>query len=244
MKTDEFCFIPWQGPDSARQTAVAMRLGKPVVLTAQTFGLNVEHLLQGETLNYAEQARAAQFKVTQAREAFVVSRGLVRAVLGHFGDMFASLVPINAEPNQKPALGPAFSWQVDFNISHSSHWIACAFVNSGKVGVDIELGSQTVIADPVSLARMVCSPAELTYLISVPENHKRCVFLDIWRRKEALLKAAGLGLSGDPQAVTVVSSFGAPEPWVYYLGARWRICVLENEDIPPVAIAFCASICN
>jgi len=79
-----------------------------------------------------------------------------------------------------------------FNLSDADDWIAMAFSWEAPVGIDIETirpieGMEQVITD-------CFSPKEQAY---VQEKDTLVRFWQIWNRKEACLKALGLGLQDD-----------------------------------------------
>lgn len=105
----------------------------------------------------------------------------------------------------KPALMTA-SGQLNrpdlrFNLSHTR---GAALIGIGvglELGIDIEW--HRPMNDLDALARSVMSDTEMEqWLILKPEDRTRA-FYHLWTRKEAYLKAIGLGLYRDLQEVTV-----------------------------------------
>jgi 4'-phosphopantetheinyl transferase len=89
-----------------------------------------------------------------------------------------------------------------FNISHSSDSLAIA-VSLSQVGVDIE---RKRYVNPHQLARACMSEAERADLSLMSEPAALEYFFRIWTAKEALLKAAGLGLQIDPKQISLTIS--------------------------------------
>lgn len=50
-------------------------------------------------------------------------------------------------PGEKPRLAPTPAPHPDFSISHSGPWVACAAVTVGRVGLDVEMGTDAHIAE-------------------------------------------------------------------------------------------------
>ncbi|MBE6574636.1 MAG: 4'-phosphopantetheinyl transferase superfamily protein [Ruminococcaceae bacterium] len=71
-----------------------------------------------------------------------------------------------------------------FNISHSGEWV-CLGVSKNEIGVDIEKHNET----RTRLAKRFFSAKEQTKCKTVKD------FFDIWTKKEAFIKAVGIGLS-------------------------------------------------
>lgn len=79
------------------------------------------------------------------------------------------------------------------SLSHADGLIALAVAGSGPVGVDIEPADRA--ADMPEIAARVCHPDELDALAGLPEPARARALLSLWVRKEALLKAAGIGMA-------------------------------------------------
>lgn len=79
---------------------------------------------------------------------------------------------------------------LDFNISHSGHWVLLAVARRGPVGVDVE--RQAPSRDLVGIAKRYFSPEEAECV----EHEGPAAFYRFWTAKEAALKAAGTGISG------------------------------------------------
>ena len=80
-----------------------------------------------------------------------------------------------------------------FNISHSEDRALLAVTTGCEVGVDIEAVRTDWAPDDV--ARRFFSPHECAWLYALPAEMRRAAFFRIWSRKEAYIKAHGLGLS-------------------------------------------------
>lgn len=78
------------------------------------------------------------------------------------------------------------------SLSHAEGLVALA-VSNGPVGVDIEPAGRA--ADMPGIAMRVCHPGELDALAGLPEPSRARALLSLWVRKEAFLKAAGIGMA-------------------------------------------------
>src|SRR3546814_6922343 len=78
------------------------------------------------------------------------------------------------------------------SLSHSGTAVAIALTGAGAIGVDIEPASRA--RGLLDLASRICHPIELTALSAMPEPAREAALLRLWVRKEALLKALGVGL--------------------------------------------------
>ncbi len=97
----------------------------------------------------------------------------------------------------KPALAGA-ALALDFNLSHSGDWLACAVTTGTPVGVDLEhchSGRATM-----KVARRFFRPEEVVALQDCCEAQQRDRFYDFWTLKEAAVKARGEALVPGLQA--------------------------------------------
>jgi len=89
----------------------------------------------------------------------------------------------------------------DFNISHSGQLVVCAFVQEGRVGVDVadlnEFGEYNDLLDSV------LTPQEKTRLELNSCSQKQKCFARYWTVKEAILKFSGVGLHIEPPQINV-----------------------------------------
>ena len=101
------------------------------------------------------------------------------------------------EMSGKPRLTIAGPHVVAFNVSHTDGASVLAVSNGGiDVGVDVEAAID--LPDAVSLAKRMLRDAERAALGDGDRMVAPRTLLQRWTEKEAVLKAAGLGLSCDP----------------------------------------------
>lgn len=166
-----------------------------------------------------EAARAARFRFERDRFAFVARRGILRTLLGRCLAQEAITLPLTANRYGKPALDAGLSGvDLRFNISHSAGLALFAFAVARDVGVDIEAVRPDVDCELV--ARSVFSESEQRALRSVPAADRRAAFFACWTRKEAYIKARGVGLSMALDQFDVTLQPGEPA------------CLLATRDDP------------
>ncbi len=169
-------------------------------------------------LSADEQDRADRLVRPGDTERFVVGRGKMREILAIYTGTPADSLSFSYGPQRKPDLpgGPAF------NLSHSDGWAALVVApdttESVQLGIDIE--AERAVEDGV--AAQYFSTSEYAALSALPDRDWMGGFFRCWTRKEAVIKAAGSGLStpldsfnvtlapGDPARITRVSGDLAP----------------------------------
>ena len=88
--------------------------------------------------------------------------------------------------------------ELHISISHCPQAVAAVVCDSMPVGIDIE--ARRSVSAP--LFRRVCSPAELAEIEASPDPQMH--FLQLWTRKEAILKCRGTGIMGFGSMVTAL----------------------------------------
>jgi 4'-phosphopantetheinyl transferase len=79
------------------------------------------------------------------------------------------------------------------SLSHADGLVAIAVSSAGPVGIDIEPATRA--GDMVEIAGRVCHPRELAARAALPDREREGALLSLWVCKEALLKAAGIGMA-------------------------------------------------
>ena len=173
-----------------------------------------------------ERTRSAKFRIPRIREQFVVARGRLRFLLGHYLGLPPLAVPILYTDSGKPHLPPGFP--LHFNVSHTDGLAAFAFGRS-RVGVDVE--RDRPMPDAAALVARFFSRREGEGFGSVPAVEYSAAFFRAWTRKEAVLKAIGRGVQSlDCCDVT----FGQHDPVQllrldedHAAGDKWRMFAWE-----------------
>lgn len=144
----------------------------------------------------AERARAARFRQTADAHRHLIGRGVLRFALGRLsGAAPASLVFRESDRGKLTVdVGPSF------NISHSGNEVLVALAPRGRLGVDVEAVRHH--EDLFDIARRSFVASEVDALQRAPRGEQLRHFYRVWARKEAMLKALGVGIS-DLAALTV-----------------------------------------
>ncbi|MFJ8104485.1 4'-phosphopantetheinyl transferase family protein [Streptomyces sp. NPDC096132] len=150
-------------------------------------------------LDPVERARLDATPDPATRGRFLVGCALSRLLLGELLGMPPADVPLRrvcprcGGPHGKPRLdAPAGSAAYDFSVTHSGALIGVAVCAGAEVGLDVEDADAALDVD--SAARIALSARESAILRSLPPADRKPAFLRIWTRKEAVLKALGVGL--------------------------------------------------
>lgn len=165
-------------------------------------------------LSARERKRADRFAYDRHRRRYTVAQAHLRRVLGQLTDTSPERIHFHYEEKGKPYLpaGPSF------NQSHSEDRLMIGVAASGRLGVDIEELRQVRLM--LGIADKNFAPDEAARMHAAPANERRRLFFRIWTRKEAFLKALGVGLTHPLRSFSVDPTPGA---------ARG---LLQVEDLP------------
>ena len=151
----------------------------------------------GDMRKYVTDAELTEFsrsKNFHQGNTRIACRAVLRYLLCKYANLNADSVIIRKNKNGKPYLHHS---DVHFNVSHNDSSFLIAISSFGRVGVDIEIPDDRE-----------SEPELLDYAFS--EHEKRELesgtpFLEIWTRKEALLKAVGVGLLNNLWQINTLS---------------------------------------
>jgi len=155
-------------------------------------GLDVSRLQP--LLSEEENIRAARFRFEKNRNEFVVSRGMLRLLLGCYLGVSPRKICFAYSSYGKPKMAvPRGELDLSFNVSHGDGAVLCAFAREHRVGVDVEKVRKDFNVEEV--AERFFSVAERDALRNLRAHEKHDAFFRCWTRKEAYIKARGEGLS-------------------------------------------------
>lgn len=141
-------------------------------------------------LDDAEAARVRRRRLAADRDlltlAYAGHRLLLAAVLG----CDPAAVPLYRDARGCPRLAGR---PLHTSLSHADGCVALAASAIGPVGIDIEPAARAAAVREVAAA--ICHPAEAAALSGLDAAAHGAALLALWVRKEALLKAAGIGLA-------------------------------------------------
>jgi len=183
------------------------------------------------TLSADESQRAARFRFDIDRHRFIASHIALRDVISRYLGCEPRQIDFTVGEYGKPAV--ASDINLDFNLSHSGDYALIAVAREYKVGIDVERFRQDMEIDKI--ARRFFSKEENSELMELPPEQQITGFFNCWTRKEAYIKAHGLGLSLPLNSFDV--SLTPKEPAVLRAtrpasqeASHWTLLSLDIED--------------
>lgn len=142
------------------------------------------------SLSNDEKQRAARFHFPLDRDRYIVSHGSLRDILGRCLHCQPSDLAFSVNQYGKPSLTDS---KLEFNLSHSNDFTLIAITQGRRIGVDVEHIRTDMELE--NIANRNFSKSEITELLSLPPEQREAGFFNCWTRKEAYIKAHGMGLS-------------------------------------------------
>jgi len=153
-------------------------------------------------LSTAEMKRAERLKDHSTASRQIISRGILRLILGNYTSKEPKDLVFGASEFGKPYLSDPENSGVFFNLTHSGNMLLIAVSAGKQIGIDVEINDVKV--DISGIAAMIFSEEEQITLSYSTDPFNE--FYEIWTAKEAILKSIGLGFSYPSNRFSVVTS--------------------------------------
>lgn len=203
--TIEQAFPHWLAGDGAAPAAQAEAGALVAVFDLQDWR---PFLAQAAVLvDVEERARASRQRRQSNREALVLAYALHRLLLARVLGCASGDVPLGRDAKGCPRLRGD---RLFTSLCHAGTRVAIAVAAAGPVGVDVEPVARE--RDMQELAERVAHPEELRALAGLPPEARSQTLLALWVRKEALLKAAGIGLEVEMDTFVAPCGVALPLP--------------------------------
>lgn len=200
-------------------TSPALLSGEVLVfrvdLDAGPEGDDFRRLAAWRDLAADERARAERLVRARDGRRFVLCRAALRAILGGLLQVEPAAVAFEAGPGGKPMLARPDGRPCRFNVTHSGDLALIAVSWGRELGVDVELTRP--IQQAARIVESYFTAAEVAEFLKLDEADRAGAFIRGWTRKEAVVKAQGVGLAG--LATEFETLFGLAPP-----GDSFRPC--------------------
>jgi 4'-phosphopantetheinyl transferase len=195
------------------------------------------------TLSLDEKARADRFHFANDRKRFVAARGLVRTLLGKYLQRPPASLEFSYGKHGKPFLsGENISSGLCFNVSHSAGVAAYAIARGRNLGVDVELVRAEFGGE--NIARRYFSSHEVSDLLTLPAEGRAKGFFHCWTRKEAYLKATGMGLQIPLDSFAVSLLPDRPAEFLEGVESRWHLAAYDPVEGYVAALVYDGAPCG
>jgi 4'-phosphopantetheinyl transferase len=145
-------------------------------------------------LSQDEYRRAERFHRPSDRHRFIAGRGILRKIISAYLALAPDEVQFTYNEYGKPFISTDQNCgALSFNLSHSNGMALYAVTRGRRVGVDIEYMREDLAT--LEVAERFFSKDEFEVLKAVSSDHGTKAFFNCWSRKEAYIKAIGMGVS-------------------------------------------------
>lgn len=144
-----------------------------------------------QTLDEQELAQAKKFSNPLLQTRYIVSHGRLRHILAQYTQQTPASLVFTKTPHGKPFLKPHSV--LSFNLSHTGDYMAVAVAQNCQLGIDIE--QIKARNNLTALVNKCFSQKEAEYWQQLSSEVQIQQFYQYWTRKEAFVKATGLGIS-------------------------------------------------
>ncbi|OAT83639.1 hypothetical protein A6M21_08065 [Desulfotomaculum copahuensis] len=208
------------------------RLDRPALFVDK-----LKHFLSPDEL-----ARAGRIYFERDRRRFIVSRGLLRVLLGRYLDTAPDRLRFGYGACRKPALAEMpGGCALHFNLSRTRGMVVYAVTRRGEIGVDLEYVRP--VSGAARIAGRYFAGAEKKRMQMLPEDKRKEAFFRLWTCLEAYLKATGAGLSCLPGRFGISRAPGeAARPLVYIDGKATEAAGWFLYEFSP-ATGYIAAVC-
>jgi 4'-phosphopantetheinyl transferase len=182
------------------------------------------------TLSQEELDRAARFHFEHHRRRFIVAHAVLRSILGLYLRCLPADVSFCHGDQGKPSLPEgANAGDIRFNLSHSGEGALLGVTRGRDIGIDLE--QVRPMPNLEELAGRFFAAGEVADLAAVAHSERCRAFFRCWTRKEAYIKALGLGLAFPLDRFRVSLKPGEPVRLLEVDGsvakaAAWDLCEL------------------
>ncbi|GAB3356702.1 4'-phosphopantetheinyl transferase family protein [Lysobacter tyrosinilyticus] len=178
-------------------------------------------------LDMGELRRVHGRRLTVDRDQLALGYSLHRMLLAKVLGRDASEVAIGRDMKGCPRLSGS---SLSTSLSHADHCVAVAVATEGPVGVDIELTEHAPVVPEI--AGRICHSSD-TGIVALPGLARNEALLALWVRKQAYLKAAGIGPQRETPTFAAVDGALVALPW----GGSVRVQMLDADHPWTVAVA-------
>lgn len=171
-----------------------------------------------------ERERSLRFRHAQHRDAYVMAHAVWRLVLGEVLGVAPGEVALTSTGHGQPRL-PGTGYAT--SLSHSGSHVAITVARAACIGIDVEQAPpRNGMRD---LLGVVCTPEEANGISTLPPPMRDAALLALWTRKEALLKAFGVGLLATPSTIRADAGVPVSPP---ALATGMPACVVHSLPLP------------
>ncbi len=183
-------------------------------------------------LSFEEIHEANTFFLKKDYRRYQISHGIKRLILAKYLNTSPKSIIFDCNNYGKPVIA---LWQnplnLQFNISHSNNLILMAITIKDDIGIDVEYNQKELCEN--ELISAICSSKEQLFFSNLNDTQeKKMAFYRCWTRKEAYLKAIGIGLITNLKNISVDLNEFPANKWISFHNSLERETEVQWKLFP------------
>lgn len=150
-------------------------------------------------LSKEEKTQSQKFFTSDLGNKYIITRAVLRAILSKYLKISPQEIVFTTNGYGKPFVQGS---NIEFNMSHSRDCVYYAIAYGFAVGIDVEFYDRE--KNIFNLIKGVFSSNELEFFLNLPDFALQDFFFTTWTKKEATIKAMGLGLAYPMEQVDTI----------------------------------------
>jgi 4'-phosphopantetheinyl transferase len=190
--------------------------------------------MHAQYLSSDEHARAGKYINGKKSREFIITRSVLRNVLGHVLKENPKYLVFDYTREGMPVLSTCSTHSdICFNVSHSYDLALIALSIGHPVGIDIEKVREDI--DLEALSKRFFSENEYHNIMQFEGQERLCAFFATWTRKEAIVKAMGTGIASGLKSFDVSVDPTAPAKlqetrWTDEVSLHWTLKTIDTDE--------------
>jgi len=181
-------------------------------------------------LNARERQRAVRLKRPTHQRRWIISRALLRILVGAYLGRRAETVAFSYGSLGKPGVPPdAGGSELGFNNTDCGGVGLYAFARDRQLGIDMEHWPRRVRSERIVRRRFAASEAA-PILGAASDDERDRRFLACWTRKEAFGKALGVGIRYPMREFSLCDNLPQETKTIEHEGRAWSLRQLRPND--------------
>jgi 4'-phosphopantetheinyl transferase len=160
-------------------------------------------------------------------ELSLFGRVLVKNIVSKETSISKKSILISKTKLGKPIIKKPTNLNIDISISHSDNYLVIGICNHAKIGIDLEIFKNI----DLEIFKNCLSVSEEVYINSGERRKQKLEnFYEIWTRKEAYLKALGVGLQKPLPITKFYSNYIKPRVDINYNNQQYYFSTLKEGN--------------
>ncbi len=176
-----------------------------------------------------EMARANRYLRKEDHDRFIISRASLRLILSKYNGQQPEAITFGFEQNRKPYIQGS---NIQYNLSDSGDQVLIA-VSWQPVGIDVEYIKPAFLYN--TILPLNFNQSEIDFINEADSSNR---FFTLWTRKEAILKATGIGLTDHLKQIPALEGCYDMDGSLIATQNNWKLWsfMTDNDHMATLAV--------